>query len=112
MSVRDRFILDTLKRSGNDLMTRQGQQIAAAVTSRTGAMLASRSAHVSGGENSGILRYTHAAHQRFLDIKKPKKGRKRRIHNRYTYHAFSSIGERLMFGLTEEVAAQIRESAN
>ena len=28
MSVRDRFIQDTLKRAGDDLMTRQGQQIA------------------------------------------------------------------------------------
>lgn len=111
MSVRDRFIQDTLKRAGDDLMTRQGQQITATVTTRTGAMLSSRSVHVSGGENSGILRFTHAAHQRFLDIRKPKKGRKRRLHNRYTYHAFTSISERLMYGLTEEVAAHIAESA-
>lgn len=106
MSVRDRFILDTLKRAGDDLMTRQGEQIAATVTTRTGAMLSARSVQVSGDR----LRFTHAAHQRYLDITKPKKGRKRRLHNRYTYHAFTSIGERLMYGLTEEVAAQIREA--
>ena len=111
MSVRDRFIQDTLKRSGNDLMTRQGQAIAATVTTKTGQMLSSRSTQVYGGENGGILRITHAAHQRYLDIRKPKKGRKRRIHNRYTYHAYTSISERLMYGLTEEVAAQIREAA-
>lgn len=107
MSVRDRFILDTLKRAGDELMTRQGEQIAATVTTRTGAMLSSRSVQVSGDR----LRFTHAAHQRYLDITEPKKGRKRRLHNRYTYHAFTSISERLMYGLTEEVAAQIREAA-
>lgn len=111
MSVRDRFILDTLKRSGDELMTRQGQAIAATIKTQTGHMLSSRSIQVSGGESSGILRIQHTAYQRYLDIKKPKKGRKRRIHNRYTYHAYSSIGERLMYGLTEEVAAQIREAA-
>lgn len=106
MSIRDRFILDTLKRAGDELMTRQGEQIAATVTTRTGAMLSFRSVQVSGDR----LRFTHAAHQRYLDITKPKKGRKRRLHNRYTYHAFTSISERLMYGLTEEVAAQIREA--
>lgn len=111
MSVRDRFIQDTLKRSGNELMTRQGERIVATVKTQTGQMLSSRSIQVYGGENSGILRLTHAAHQRYLDIQKPKKGRKRRIHNRYTYHAYTSISERLMYGLTEEVAAQIREAA-
>ena len=106
MSVRDRFIYNTLKRSGDDLMTRQGERIAATVKTRTGAMLSSRSVQVSEKR----LRFTHAAHQRYLDITKPKKGRKRRLHNRYTYHAFTSISERLMYGLTEEVAAQIREA--
>lgn len=109
MSVRDRFIADTLKRSGDDLMTRQGAHIVSTVTSRTGQMMSSRRVSISAGAGTGILRFTHAAHQRYLDITKPKKGRKRRLHNRFTYHAFTSIGERLMYGLTEEVIAAIRE---
>lgn len=111
MSVRDRFILNTLKRTGDDLMTLQGERIEATVRSRTGQMMSSRRIHASASDGGGLLRFTHAAHQRFLDIRKPKKGAKRRIHNRYTYRAYASIAERLMYGLTEEVAAQIREAA-
>ena len=52
MSVRDRFILDTLKRSGDELMTRQGQAIAATVKTKTGQMLSSRSTQVYGGDTA------------------------------------------------------------
>ena len=41
-----------------------------------------------------------------------KKRKSRKILNRYVFGAFSSIVERLMYGFTDEVAAQFREMSD
>lgn len=108
-TVRSRFVRQVLENEGRLLLSRQETAITSLTKSGSGHLLGERSVTVSGGEDlDGKLTFTHVAYERFLDMRK--KGRKRRrIHNRFVWSAYASIAERLMYGLTEDVAAQIRE---
>lgn len=78
--------------------------------SRTGNLRRSRSTRAS----SDRLVFEHPIYERYLDMKRMsgKKRKSRKIHNRYVFGAFSSIAERLMYGFTDEVAAQFREMSD
>lgn len=78
--------------------------------SRTGNLRRSRSTRAS----SDRLVFEHPIYERYLDMKRisGKKRKSRKIHNRYVFGAFSSIAERLMYGFTDEVAAQFREMSD
>lgn len=115
MGARERFVLDTLEQEGRRLEKYQGEAIRRSLKIRSGYLLSARDIVVQGGEGmDGRLTFTHAIYERFLDMKgkyRLKKRRRRRIHNRFIFGAYSSIAKRLMYGFTEEVAAEFRKAA-
>ena len=110
MGAKERFIQDTLSKEGRKMLEYQSKQIGSVLNSRTGRLLNSRSTRAS----SDRLVFEHPIYERYLDMKRisGKKKKSRKIHNRYVFGAFSSIAERLMYGFTDEVAAQFREMAD
>ena len=111
--IREKFVQETLETEGASMLRFQGTRIEQATTRRTGHLKGARRITVTGGEGmDGRLEFTHTDYERFLDIKRARKGGKRRrsrkIHNRYVFGAYASIAKRLMYGLTEEVASDIR----
>lgn len=115
MSVRARFVGDVLNEAGKRLLTAQEKGVRRSVTLRSGRILSARDIVVSGGEEmDGKLTYTHTVYERFLDMKRlggrRKSSKRRRIHNRFVFGAYAGIAERLMYGLTEDVIAAIREN--
>lgn len=111
MSVRARFVRNILEEEGRKMLSRQGGAISSATESRTGRLSGSRRVNTSsGGDMDGMMSFTHVDYERFLDMRRRKDGSKRkrrRIHNRYIFGAYSSIAERLMFEFTDEVAHQL-----
>lgn len=107
METRERFIEDTLQKEGRKMLERQTKQIDSVLESRSGALRNSRRIRTS----SDTLAFEHPIYERYLDMKRRvgKRRKSRRIHNRYVFGAYSSIAERLMYGFTDEVAAQFRE---
>ncbi len=113
MSVRQRFVHEVLSEEADRMLRRQGQKISSVTVSRSGRLLSSRGASVFGGaEFDGKLTFVHAAYERFLDMKRSASGGKRRtgmkIHNRFVFGMYSSISERLMYGLTDSVVEILR----
>lgn len=111
MSVKARFIAQTLEKAGTDMMSRQGSAIATTTNERSGRLLGSRSMEVaSEGSDSARLTFTHTVYERFLDMRRLGgfKHKRRRIHNRFVFGMYSSIAARLMYGFTQEVADAIR----
>ncbi len=105
MAAVDRFISDTLREAGTRLLTRQGKEISAKVTSRSGRLMSGRSISVT----NSTLTLTHPVYERFLDMKKisnRRKSSRRRIHNRFTYGTYASIADRLMNGFFDEASGK------
>lgn len=97
---------DVLQEEGEKMLRYQGTRISKVVKNRTGTLMNSRSMSVSGDDSDGTLTFTHVIYERFLDMKrlgKRKKGKRRKIHNRFTYGMYSTIIRRLMYGFTDEV---------
>lgn len=117
MSVRARFVGEVLDAAGDRLLSSQERAVRRSVKLHTGRILSARDIVVSGGaEMDGKLIYTHTAYERFLDMRRlggqKKSSKRRRIHNRFVFGAYSGIAERLMYGLTEEVSDLIRSRLN
>lgn len=116
MSIKQRFVKEILEDEGRRLMRNQSVAISRKLKSRSGRLLSDRSISVSGGEVSdGTLTFRHTAYERFLDMKRLNYGsvgirRNRRIHNRFVFGHYNSIANRIAYGLTEDVAARIRET--
>ena len=111
MSVKARFIAQTLEKAGAEMMARQGSAIASSVQERSGRLLDTRSIEVSTGDGAeGRLTFTHTVYERFLDMRQlgGVKHKRRRIHNRFVFGMYSSIAARLMHGFTQEVIDEIR----
>lgn len=106
MGARERFIQDTLEQEGKRLLRNQGNAIFLAYNQHTGRLMNDRKISVTGGDTP-YLTFEHPIYERFLDLKKKNK-RNRRIHNRFVFGTLYSIARRLMYGLTEEVAAAFR----
>ena len=115
MGARERFIISTLETEGWKFERSQGAAIQEAVKIRSGNILSARSIAVSSGDGmDGRLTFTHTIYERFLDMKRRgtvRRRKRRRIHNRFVFGAYSSIAKRLMYGFTEEVAASFRDAA-
>ena len=116
MSIRDRFVQETLRSEGERMLKRQGEAMRTAVRFRTNSLYANRTVSVSGGEYDGNLTFSHSLHERFLDLKTLRHGsvtvkrkKSRRIHNRFVWGMYNSIVERLLYGFTEEVAESLRK---
>lgn len=116
MSVKARFIRNILEEEGESMLRRQGTAILSKLETRSGTLEKSRSVSVSSGSDSfdGKMTFQHVAYERFLDLRRLRYGskvvsRRRKIHNRYVFGAYSRIAERLMYEFTDEVAASIRQ---
>ena len=116
MSVKARFIGNVLKEEGERMLRRQSSAILSKLESRTGTLENRRSVSVTSATDSfeGRMSFTHVSYERFLDLRRLHYGskvvsRRRRIHNRYVFGAYSRIAERLMYEFTDEVAAAIRQ---
>lgn len=104
MATVDRFVQDVLREEGDFLITRQGKAIASATKSRSGRLVSDRKVQISQDR----LSFTHPAYERFLDMRKP--GRKRRrIHNRFVYGTYATIADKLMNGIREKVADDLKQ---
>lgn len=110
MGIRERFIQDTLETEGRKMLELQTRQIERVTHSRTGNLRRNRYIKVTADQ----LTLTHPEYERFLDMKKKsgsgKRKKRRKIHNRYIFGAYTSIAERLMYGFTDEVANLYRNA--
>lgn len=108
--IEDRFIDEALEAEGRRMLRNQGIAISSATQQHTGRLLNDRHVRVQ----NGIMNFTHADYERFLDLRKLRrnghyiKRKPRHIHNRFVFGTYSAIARRLMYGLTEEVTADIR----
>lgn len=115
MSVKSRFVQTILSDEGNRLLKNQGLAMQRKLEFHTYRLYQGRTKSVrTGAEMDGVLTFQHTAYQRFLDLKQMKYGakvikRNRRIHNRFVFGHYSSIASRLMYDLTDEVVARIRQ---
>lgn len=81
----------------------------------TNRLYTTRRTSVQGGADmDGQLTFTHTSYERFLDMKRLRYGskvvrRNRKIHNRFVFGHYSSIASRLMYELTDNVVARIKE---
>lgn len=104
MATVDRFVRDVLREEGDILITRQGREISARTKSRTGNLISGRSVTTTDDR----LSFTHPIYERFLDMKV--KGRKRRkIHNRFIFGTYATIADKLMNGIRERVADELKQ---
>lgn len=115
MSVRSRFVTQVLEEEGA-LMTRyQETAIRARTKSYSGDLLRRRMITVTGGTDaSGTLRLRHMDYERFLDMKRLRRGSKairsnRKIHNRFVFGTYGHVASRLLTGFTEEFAEALRK---
>jgi len=115
MSVKARFIRNVLEEEGESMLRRQSSAILSKLETRTGMLERSRTVSVSSSDSfDGKMTFRHVAYERYLDLRRLRYGskvvsRRRRIHNRYVFGAYSRIAERLMYEFTDEVAASIRQ---
>lgn len=104
MATVDRFVQDVLREEGDFLITRQGKEIAARTKSRTGNLISGRRVTTTADR----LSFTHPVYERFLDMKRGKRKR-RRIHNRFVYGTYATIADKLMNGIRERVADEFKQ---
>ena len=117
MGVRERFIKETLESQGQRMLRAQGLAMEEGLRFHTGETYGRRRITVTeGDEMSGTLTFHHTVQERFLDLKRLRHGsteskrpKSRRIHNRFVMGMYNAIARELMYGLTEDVAARIRE---
>lgn len=115
MSVKERFVREILQDEGRRLLRNQSYALERKLSVRSGRLLNARRVSVQGGDvYDGQLSFKHTAYERFLDMRRLHLGsqevrRNRKIHNRFIFGHFSSIASRLMYELTDDVVARIRE---
>ncbi len=113
MDIKQAFIKRTLQKQGREMNDAQLRAIRKHLSFKyghTGRLLNDRSIRVSGNK----LIHRHPIYQRFLDMKTTlPNGKKRRaypIHNKFAFYTFTMLSYKLMHGLTEEVAEEIKQS--
>ncbi len=115
MSVKERFVREILQDEGRRLLRNQSLAIERKLQVRSGRLLGTRKIDVQDGNTyDGRLSFSHTVYERFLDMRRLHLGsqevrRNRKIHNRFIFGHFSSIASRLMYELTDDVVARIRE---
>lgn len=124
--VRKEFVKQVLQQEGKELHDNQGKAMAKLLHFHSNRLFGERSYQVEGGDDmDGQLTLTIPGYGRALDIK-PKnkiatgqdrfsKWRNRRraegfpIYNRFVFSHYYAIAWRLMYGLTEDVAENIKK---
>ena len=115
MTVKGEYIRRTLLDESNRWLQNQKTVLATKLHSRTGRLVNERSMSVSEqGEMSATMTYQHTIEERFLDMRVLRYGSKivrraRKIHTRFAYGHYESIASRLMYGLTDDVVAEIKQ---
>lgn len=113
MGVRERFVRDILEDEGLRMLRNQGFAIRAETKERTGDLMDRRAIAVRGGDDlDGKLVLEHTVYERFLDMRRDRKSRRRRrrkIHNRFVFGAYASVARRLMYDLSDEMAKAMKE---
>lgn len=114
MSVRSRFVTDILQEEGTSMLQYQEMAIRKSTKSLTGRLIGLRHITVEvGSDASGKLTLHHLDYERFLDMKHlhgvKKSGRRRKIHNRFVFGAYSSIAKRLMTEFGDEIVSLCQE---
>lgn len=110
MSVRSRFVADILQEEGATMLGSQEAAIRKNTQSHSGHLLGRRRVTVEAGSDaSGKLTLHHVDYERFLDMRRihGAKRRRRKIHNRFIFGAYSSIAKRLMTELTDDYLYEI-----
>lgn len=117
--LKSQFIKDVLLEQGNRLMKNQGAVLYKRLKYDSGELKSQRSVSVSyaGEKMSGKLSFKHTAKERFLDMKRNVKRKRKagtrnkrgyKIHNHFVFGHYQSIATDLMYGFTEDVAESIR----
>ena len=115
MTVKGEYIRRTLLDESNRWLKNQNTVLATKLCTRTGRLVNERSMSVSEqGEMSATMTCQHTIEERFLDMRVLLYGSKlvrraRRIHTRFAYGHYESIASRLMYGLTDDVVAEIKQ---
>ena len=111
MTVKGEYIRRTLLDESNRWLKNQNTVLATKLRTRTGRLVNERSMSVSEqGEMSATMTYQHTIEERFLDMRVLRYGSKLvRIHTRFAYGHYESIASRLMYGLTDDVVAEIKQ---
>ena len=113
MTVKGEYIRRTLLDESNRWLKNQKTVLATKLHSRTGRLVNERSISEQG-EMSATMTYQHTIEERFLDMRVLRYGSKivrraRKIHTRFAYGHYESIASRLMYGLTDDVVAEIKQ---
>ncbi len=115
MPIKQRFVQSILEDEGKRLMRNQSLALERKLRFHTNRLYNARQTSVQGGSDmDGQMTFTHTSYERFLDMKRLRYGskvvrRNRRIHNRFVFGHYTSIASRLMYDLTDDVVARIRE---
>lgn len=120
--VRKEFVKQILEDEGKQLHDNQGKAIAKLLHFHSNRLMTERPYHVESKDSmDGQFSTQIAAYGRFLDIKPKNRGNKytqwsqeRRtkgysIYNSIIFRQYYTIAYRLMYGLTEEVAEEIKK---
>lgn len=118
--IKDEFINRVLVDEGKRYKKNQGLEMEKRLKFHTHHLFNDRTQTVSSeGDMKATLKLRFPAYERFLDIKRKVKTYKRgkgrkikkgyRIHNRFAYGHYSSIGYRIANEFSPELAAQIKK---
>ncbi len=114
--IQKEFIRRVLEDEANRMEKNQGLQMKRLLHFHTGNLFNGRQFTVKqGADLDGVLTIKFKIYQRFLDMKRKvrsKNGnirnRQYSIHNKYVFGHFYSIGDRLMYELTEDLIEGIK----
>jgi hypothetical protein len=122
--IRKEFVKQILQQEGKELHDNQSKAIAKLLNFHSNRLYDDRPFTVTGGDDlDGKLTMSVPDYARFLDIKPKAKETKNKyanwrngrrtkgfpIYNRFVFGHYYTIAYRLMYGLTEEVAAGIKK---
>lgn len=116
--IKKEFVRQVLEDYGKDVTDTQLRAMNKYLQFKSGNIVRANSYKVQSSDNSdGSVVFTHAIYQRFLDMKvittklgKRKRKRPYPIHNRIIWGKLNRVYDRLMFGLTENTIAEIKNN--
>jgi len=115
------FVKQVLKDQGERYLLNQGVEMQKRLHFHSNRLFNDRTASVHVGDDmDGSLRISHAAYERFLDMKRLTRNKKTnrikssriRIHNRFVFGYYFGTADRLMHEFTEEAREAIIKDFN
>lgn len=121
-NFKDLFVKQVLQDEGKRYLKNQGIEMQKRLHFHTNRLFNDRTATVEGADDQmdGLLKLTHTAYERFLDMKRKVRNTKTnrirtsryRVHNRFVFGHYFSIANRLMNEFTEEARQAIIKDLN